>query len=171
MDPILKRNNYKATTPTTYRYLAYMLSAQNRKCSTPLCRDGLRNFAHVFCEPLATRSRRVCFSFSSRTSGLFKAPKYPPPKKTRPPIIRIRRCISHAPGAAFQARLLDNQDGANTIPYYMPLESSLQDVSNADLFWHRHNSDCGDIEHGKSAQGVLVLYTPSYTASTVRVRR
>ena len=43
-------------------------------------------------------------------------------------------------------------------------ESSRRDVFNAELFWHGHyDSKCGDINHGTSAQGGLVLYIPSYT--------
>ena len=34
--------------------------------------------------------------------------------------------------------------------------SSRRDVCTADLFWHRHYSDCRDIVHGKSAQGCMM---------------
>ena len=69
--------------------------------------------------------------------------------------------ISHTPGAVFQARSLHNQVGANTERYVFGTISSAR-CSNADLFGTRHYSSCcGDIEHGKSAQGG-VLYTVVY---------
>ena len=41
--------------------------------------------------------------------------------------------MSHLPGAVFQGRLLDSQEGANTERDTSSV-SSRQDVSNADLF-------------------------------------
>ena len=74
-------------------------------------------------------------------------------------------CISHPPAAAFQARLLDNQEGAsaNSVTYRtIRLRKALGEMfSNADFFWHQHYSDCGDIERGQSAQG-CVMYTVVY---------
>ena len=43
---------------------------------------------------------------------------------------RIQRCISNTPGAVFQARLLDNQEGPNTEGH---VSGKLSDLSNADL--------------------------------------
>ena len=39
------------------------------------------------------------------------------------------------------------------IPNFTSSKSSPRHPSNADLFGHRHCSDCGDINHGISAQG------------------
>ena len=69
---------------------------------------------------------------------------------------RIRRSISHASGGGFQARLLDNQEGATSAITELYVSGKLSaGCSNADLCWHRHRhySSCGDIEHVKSAQG------------------
>ena len=76
---------------------------------------------------------------------------------------RKRRCISHTPGGRFfQARSLDNQEGANTET--IRLREALGAVfSNADLFGTDTTPTVEIIDHGKSAQGGLVLYTPSYT--------
>ena len=63
--------------------------------------------------------------------------------------------MSHTPGAVFQARLLDNQKGANTERYVFGELSSI--YSNADLF----GTDAiptVDISTVKSAQG-CVMYT------------
>ena len=63
--------------------------------------------------------------------------------------------MSHTPGAVFQARLLDNQKGANTERYVFGKLSSI--YSNADLF----GTDAiptVDISTVKSAQG-CVMYT------------
>ena len=73
------------------------------------------------------------------------------------------RCIWHPPGAAFQARLLDNLEG-NTERYMRRAKALWLILVNADLFGADTCSDCGDIEHGKSHQGrVMVWYTPSYS--------
>ena len=70
---------------------------------------------------------------------------------------RIRRCISHTPGAVFRARLLDNQEGVNT-----NLGNALGEMFPAPTcFRHRHFSNCGDIDHGKSSQR-SVIYTVVY---------
>ena len=66
------------------------------------------------------------------------------------------RCISHPTGAVLQARLLDNQEDANTERYVFGKLSAR--CFQRRLFWHRHYSNCGGIEHGKSAQG-CVIYT------------
>ena len=79
--------------------------------------------------------------------------------------------ISHLPGAFFEARLLDLQEGANTERDVVSKLSAR--YFQRRHFWHRHYSNysdysnylyCGDIDHGKCAQeGVIVWYTPSYT--------
>ena len=45
---------------------------------------------------------------------------------------RLRRRTSHTAGAAFQARLLDNQEGGITERYVF--QSTRRDGSNADVF-------------------------------------
>ena len=45
---------------------------------------------------------------------------------------RIRQSISPHPWSVFQARLLDNQEGANTSRYVTSSESSRRDVSYAE---------------------------------------
>ena len=47
------------------------------------------------------------------------------------------------------------------IPNETPSESSRGSASNADYVGHQHYSNCGDVEHGKSAQG-CVVYTVVY---------
>ena len=54
------------------------------------------------------------------------------------------------------------------IPNDTSSESSRRVVSNVDLFGHRHYSNCGDIEHGKSAQGG-VSYCTQYTVPGITV--
>ena len=73
-------------------------------------------------------------------------------------IYRIRRCISHPSGVVFQARLLDNQEGANTERYVFGKLSARCFQPRA--CWHRHHSNCGDIEHGKSAPGGCNIHRP-----------
>ena len=70
--------------------------------------------------------------------------------------------VSPPPRAVFQGRLLDN--GANgAIPNGTYVFGKLSArYSNAHLFWDRHHFDCGDSEHGKSAQG-CVIYCTQYT--------
>ena len=64
----------------------------------------------------------------------------------------------HTPGAVFRARLLDNQEGPcpNTERYVFGMLSTR--CAQRRPFWHRHYSNCGDINHGKSAEGG-VIYT------------
>ena len=76
--------------------------------------------------------------------------------------IPVRRCVSHPPAAAFQARLLDNQEGANTERHVNGKHSAR--CFQHRRFWRRLYSNCRDIEHGKSAQGVW--HTPSDTVDT-----
>ena len=74
------------------------------------------------------------------------------------PSYRIRRCIPHAPGA-----VLPELDCSATkrvpIPNDTHSENSQRDVSDADL----SGTDticynyCGDIDHGKSAQGGVIM--------------
>ena len=69
---------------------------------------------------------------------------------------RKRPFSSHPPGAVFQARLLDNQEGAATERYILGrLRKALGEMFLAPtFFWHRLCcSICGDTEHGKSAEG------------------
>ena len=79
---------------------------------------------------------------------------------------RICRCISHTPlrrffpssiarqprGCQYRTTRLRKALGETLFPTPTLLAPT--------LFQH---SKCGDIDHGKSAQGGLVLYTPSYT--------
>ena len=72
------------------------------------------------------------------------------------PYTSVYVTMSHPPGAIFQARLLDNQEGATSAITELYVSGKLSaGCSNADLCWHRHRhySSCGDIEHVKSAQG------------------
>ena len=71
---------------------------------------------------------------------------------------------THTPRAVFQARLLDNEeDGANRNPNHASSESSLSlgdTFPTPSLCWHRwHYSNCGHVEHGKSAQRGCDIYT------------
>ena len=67
-------------------------------------------------------------------------------------------CVYHIitpPGAVFQARLLVNQEGANAERYVFGKLSARRFQRRP--FWPRHYANCcGDIDHGKSAQGGLV---------------
>ena len=56
--------------------------------------------------------------------------------------------ISHTPGAVFQARLLDNQEGANTEPY-VRLWKAVADMFPAPtlLLAPTYSNRCGDIEN------------------------
>ena len=69
------------------------------------------------------------------------------------PIVYHDRGVHHTPGAVSQGRLLDNQEGAsaNTEPYVFGKFSTRNFQRRA--FWHRHYSNFGYIDHGKSAQG------------------
>ena len=70
----------------------------------------------------------------------------------------------HTPEAVFQARLLDNQGGANTDRYVFGKLSAR--CFQRRTFWDLHYSNCcGDTDHGKSAQ-VGVIYTVVYVRST-----
>ena len=66
--------------------------------------------------------------------------------------------VYHTPRAGFQARLL-MQEGANTERYVFGKLSPR--CSQRRPLWHRQYSDCGDIDHGQSAQGG-VIYTVVY---------
>ena len=83
---------------------------------------------------------------------------------------RTRWCISHNPEAAFQAQFLYNQEGPNIERHHLGKLSARR--FQRPPFWHRHYSNCGDIDNGKSAQG-CVTYTPtivyggSFTWSTL----
>ena len=81
---------------------------------------------------------------------------------------RVGRCMYHTPPrAVFQGGLLDNQEGANsanTEPYVFGKLSARR--FQCRPFRHRHYSNCGDIHHGTSGQGgVIVWHTPSYTVT------
>ena len=74
----------------------------------------------------------------------------------------IRRCTPHPRRAVFQARLLDNSTRCQH--RRIRFRKALGEMFPTPSFWHRHYSDCGDIERGQSAQGgVIYIYTPSYT--------
>ena len=76
-------------------------------------------------------------------------------KPDRPPYTSVY--ITHdTPGAVFQARLLDNREGAsaNTERYVFGKLSARCFPRRA--FWHRHYSICGDTDHGKSTQGGVI---------------
>ena len=68
----------------------------------------------------------------------------------------MRRCVTRPPGAVSQARLLGNQEGANA-ERYVVRKLSARRFQWRPLWhrWHCSNSYhyCGDINHGKSAQG------------------
>ena len=70
-------------------------------------------------------------------------------------------------GSVFQARLLNNQKGANTERHVFGKLSAR--CFKPPLFWHRYYSNCEDIEHGKSAQG-CVIYAVVYGVSNVKCR-
>ena len=58
------------------------------------------------------------------------------------------------PGTFLQARLLDNQEGAETERYVFGKPSAR--CFQRRPFWRRHHSSCGDVENGESAQGGVV---------------
>ena len=60
--------------------------------------------------------------------------------------------ISPTPGVVLQARLIDNQEDANT-ERCVARKLSRRDISNADIFGTDSIPNCGDIDHGKPAQG------------------
>ena len=62
---------------------------------------------------------------------------------------RMRRCISHPPGAVFQARLLDKREGVNTERHVFGKLSARRFQGRP--FWYRRYSNGEDIDHGKSA--------------------
>ena len=68
--------------------------------------------------------------------------------------------VYHTPGGVYQARLLDNQEGANTERYVFRRLLAKR-FPNADLFSHRHYYNCRHVEHGKSAQP-SVLHPAAY---------
>ena len=61
--------------------------------------------------------------------------------------------ITHLPEAVFQARLLDNQEGANTERCVFGKLSAI--CFQRRPFWDRHHSNYEEIEHGITA----VIYT------------
>ena len=80
------------------------------------------------------------------------------------------RCVSHPAGAVFQARLLCNQEGANTERYVFGKLSAR--CFRRRPLWHRHNSSCGDTEHGKSTQrGVIYSCRIRVVRAAVEVPR
>ena len=73
-----------------------------------------------------------------------------------------RRCISHTqPGAVFFKLDRSKAKRAPVPSNTSPTESSRRVVSNADLHGTDAIPNCGDIEHGKSAQG-CAIYTVLY---------
>ena len=68
--------------------------------------------------------------------------------------------------------MLDNQEGANTERYVFGKLSAT--FCQRRSFWHRHyysNYCCGDIYHGKSAQGCVkctVVYSTYFVRDTTR---
>ena len=72
--------------------------------------------------------------------------------------------LSQPPGAVFQARLLDNEDGAHTERHVFGKLSA--SCFQCPPFWRRHYSNRGDINHGKIGPGacdiyIYILYTPT----------
>ena len=81
--------------------------------------------------------------------------------------------IYHTPWSGFQARLLYNQEGANSAnsantERYVFGKLSARFFQRCP-FWHRPYSNCGDFEHGKSAKGG-VIYTVVYGIARVYCR-
>ena len=64
---------------------------------------------------------------------------------------------NNPPGAVFQARLLDTQEGANTERYVFGKLSAIGFQHRP--FRHRYYSKYGDIDHGKSTQGCVAYCT------------
>ena len=76
--------------------------------------------------------------------------------------------MPHPPGAFFQARLIDNWTKRVPISNEASSESSRRDVSTRRVSWHRHYSNRGDVDHGKSAQGgACDVDTPSYRYTVI----
>ena len=71
------------------------------------------------------------------------------------PVSHVDPAWSRRIGAAFQARLLDNQEGANAGRHVFGKPCLSARWFQRRPLWHRHYSypDCGDIDHGKSAPG------------------
>ena len=76
-----------------------------------------------------------------------------------------QRCTWHPPAAVFQARLLDDQEGANTERHVVFGKLPTRCLQPRP-FRHPHHSNCEDIEQGKSVQGgMIVWYAPLYTVA------
>ena len=74
--------------------------------------------------------------------------------------------VYYTPGKVFQPRYARQPRGCQYRT--IRLRKALGDMfSSADLFWHRHYSNCGDIERGKSAQE-RVMYTVLYGSVAAR---
>ena len=103
----------------------------------------------------------VCFFLRGTTSDIMTAVELGGVHRVCIPY--IRRCVSHTLEAAFLARLLVNQKGGNTERYVFGKLSAR--CFKRRPFWHRHCSNCGDVERGKSAQRGVI--TPSCTVCHV----
>ena len=62
----------------------------------------------------------------------------------------IQECASPPSKTGFPSSVLDNQDGANTERFVVGKVSAR--CLQRRPFWHRQHLNCGDTEHGKSAQ-------------------
>ena len=69
--------------------------------------------------------------------------------------------VHHTPLGRF-SKLDYSATSRVSIPNDTSSECSRRGVSNADLFWHRHCSNRGDMEHGKSAQGCVIYIVVYY---------
>ena len=82
-------------------------------------------------------------------------------------MLRIRWCLYHTAPPSPLGRVFPSSIDSTTkrvpTPNGMSSESSRRAVSNADFFPRRHYSNCGDIEHGKSVQGCVMIHRPSCT--------
>ena len=77
-----------------------------------------------------------------------------------------RCCISPPPGVVFQARLLDNQEGANSANAEQYVFGKLSArCSQRRLFRYRHYSNHGTYQPWEIGPGVCDIHQPSYTGS------
>ena len=91
---------------------------------------------------------------------------YPPPLLLYPGIPVYQGTVYITPpGAVFQARLLDDQKGANTERCVFGKLSA--GCFHPRPFGQRHYSTCGHLDHGKIAQGGVYTVVCRFITSVV----
>ena len=119
-----------------------LVRTHGRNSSSPGCYFAVRRL-------LAVRSHHLLSVF---TLSRLESPKIP----FREPDTTVYDGVHHTPLGRF-SKLDCSTTKRVPIPNDTSSESSRRDVSNADLFGHRHYSNCcGGINHGKSFQGCVM---------------